>query len=74
MNRFDRITLDSAVMGGKACVGHSRVTVSAVVRLVAAGHTPAAIVGAYPYLTLDDVRQALEYAACRVDEREVSLP
>jgi uncharacterized protein (DUF433 family) len=51
-----------------------RVTVGMIVGLVAAGHSPAEILNAYPYLVEEDIRQALAYAAWRVEEIEVPLP
>jgi uncharacterized protein (DUF433 family) len=51
-----------------------RVTVGTLVGLVAAGHTFAEILAAYPYLEEDDIRQALSYAAWRAEEVEVPLP
>jgi uncharacterized protein (DUF433 family) len=60
---FDRITFDPRVMGGRACVRGTRVTVATVVGLVADGMTPDEIVADYPYLAAEDVRAALAYAA-----------
>lgn len=37
--------------------------VSDVLDLLASGASEAAIVGDYPYLTIDDIRAALRYAA-----------
>jgi uncharacterized protein (DUF433 family) len=71
--RFSRITMDPAVMGGKACIRGLRVTVSTVVGLLAAGRAPAEILAAYPYLEPKDVDQALAYAAWRLEERELDL-
>ena len=67
MPELDRITRSIAVMGGKPCVRGMRVTVGMIVGLVASGH-------AYPYLEDEDVRQALAYAAWRVEELEMPLP
>lgn len=60
---FDRITFDSEVMGGRACIRGMRVTVSLIVNLVANGMSVEEIIEAYPYLKPDDIRQALQYAA-----------
>ena len=73
MNSFPRITLDPAVMGGKACIRGLRVTVGTIVGLLAAGRAREEILKAYPYLEPQDIDQALGYAAWRVDEREVPL-
>jgi uncharacterized protein (DUF433 family) len=61
-------------MMGKPCIRGMRVTVGTVVGLVAAGHTWVEILEAYPYLEREDIRQALTYAARRVQEIEIELP
>jgi uncharacterized protein (DUF433 family) len=71
---LDRITRDPNVMSGKPCVRGMRVTVGAIVGLVASGHNNDQILRAYPYLEAEDIRQALAYAAWRVDEIELPLP
>ncbi|MCY3748040.1 MAG: DUF433 domain-containing protein [Chloroflexi bacterium] len=70
---LDRITLDPAVMGGKACIRGMRVTVGMVVGLLAAGRSHDEILHAYPYLEPEDISQALAYAAWRLEEREVPI-
>lgn len=73
MEPLKRITFDPNVMGGKPTVRGLRVTVGIIVGLVAAGHSTAAIIKAYPYLEKDDIRAALAYAAWRADEMEILL-
>ena len=73
MRSLDRITIDPAVMGGKACVRGMRVTVGTVVGLLAAGRSHTEILRAYPYLEREDIDQSLAYAAWRLEEREVPL-
>jgi len=74
LTQLTRITLDPAVMGGKACIRGLRVTLGTVVGLLAAGRSREGILKAYPYLELEDIDQALAYAAWRIEEREVPLP
>jgi uncharacterized protein (DUF433 family) len=74
MMQLDRITRNAEVMGGKPCIRGLRVTVGTIVGLVAAGHSRSEILAAYPYLEEDDIRQALAYAAWRVEEIEIPLP
>jgi uncharacterized protein (DUF433 family) len=74
MPTLDRVTRDPAVMSGKPCLRGMRVTVGTVVGLVASGHSFADILAAYPYLEEEDIRQALAYAAWRVEEIEVPIP
>ena len=73
MNVLTRITHDPKIMGGKPCIRGMRVTVGTIVGLVASGHSQAEILRLYPYLTEDDIREALVYAAWRVEEVEVPL-
>lgn len=73
MKQFTRITLDPQVMGGKACIRGMRVTVGTIMGLLAAGRTTAEILQAYPYLEEADIREALAYAAWRLEETEVPL-
>ena len=65
---FDRITFDPAVMAGRACIRGLRVTVSLLLNLTANGMSPEEIVAEYPYLEVEDVRQALQYAAWLAEE------
>jgi uncharacterized protein (DUF433 family) len=73
MRDLSRITMDPAVMGGKACIRGLRVTVGTIVGLLASGRSRDEILRAYPYLEPEDIDQALAYAAWRVEEREVDL-
>ena len=70
MKHLNRITLDPAVMGGRACIRGLRVTVGTILGLLAAKRSPREILQAYPYLEQEDIDQALAYAAWRVEERE----
>ena len=60
-------------MGGRPCIRGLRVTVGTVVGLVATRHSHEEILRLYPYLVAEDVREALAYAAWRVEERELPL-
>lgn len=73
MKNLTRITFDPGVMGGKPCIRGMRVTVGLVVGLVASGHSVSDILKAYPYLEEEDIREALIYAAWRVEEIELPL-
>lgn len=73
MRNLTRITFDVNVMGGKPCIRGLRVTVGTIVGLVAAGHSTADILQAYPYLEAEDIREALAYAAWRAEEIDVPL-
>jgi uncharacterized protein (DUF433 family) len=74
MTKFDRITFDPLIMGGRPCIRGMRVTAGMIVGMIAAGRTIEEILRLYPYLEREDVVQALEYAAWRSEERDVMLP
>jgi uncharacterized protein (DUF433 family) len=70
---FDRITQDPAVMGGKPCIRGMRVTVGMIVGQSGAGVSIEELLSDYPYIELEDVMQALRYAAALSQWREVAL-
>ena len=73
MKTLTRITFNSEVMDDKPCIRGLRVTVGAVVGLLAVCQSIDEILAAYPYLEQQDIYEALSYAACRTDEIEVLL-
>ena len=60
-------------MGGKPCLRGMRVTAGMVVGLIASEKTAEEILEAYPYPEREDIREALSYAAWRVEEKELPL-
>jgi len=70
---LDRITFNPQMMGGKPCIRGMRITVGTIVGLVASGITFDDILLAYPGLEIEDIRQALSYAAWRSEEIEISF-
>jgi uncharacterized protein (DUF433 family) len=73
MKAHANITLDPAVMGGKPCIRGMRVTVGMILGLLAAGRSYKQILADFPYLTEQDLRDALAYAAWRLEEAELPL-
>jgi uncharacterized protein (DUF433 family) len=70
---LERISVDHRIMGGVPCIRRTRIPVTTVVGMLADGVPADEIVADYPQLTLDDVREALRYAAAAVDERELPV-
>jgi uncharacterized protein (DUF433 family) len=60
---FRRVVRLPGVMGGKACIRGTRLTVSALVSQLGAGHTIEELLADYPYVERDDILEALRYAA-----------
>lgn len=63
MSQFSRITFDSNIMGGRACIRGMRITVALILNLIANRMTIDEIIAAYPYLEVEDILQAIRYAA-----------
>ncbi|HEY1683684.1 MAG TPA: DUF433 domain-containing protein [Tepidisphaeraceae bacterium] len=68
MQRFDRVTFDPAIMGGRACIRGMRIPVAVIVKQIAHGASEQNVLGDYPDLTSEDIRQSLEYAAWLAQE------
>ena len=70
MEQFDRISHDTKIMGGKACIKGTRITVSMILLQISEGLSIAELLTEYSQLTEDDVAEALRYAAWAVGFRE----
>jgi uncharacterized protein (DUF433 family) len=70
---FTRITVRGDQMGGVPCIRGLRIPVATIVGMIADGMSEREILDAYPDLELEDVREALRYAAEAVRERELPL-
>jgi uncharacterized protein (DUF433 family) len=65
---LDRVTFDPDIMGGRACIRGMRITVALILNLIANEMSAEEIIQAYPYLELEDIYQAVRYAAYLADE------
>ena len=70
---FERITVNPERMGGVPCIRNVRIPVATVVGLVAQGLGETEILMEYPDLEVEDIRQALAFAAAAVDERQLPV-
>jgi uncharacterized protein (DUF433 family) len=73
MTKFTRITADPEQMGGVPCIRGLRIPVATVVAMMAEGMSETDILAAFPDLVAEDLREALQYAAEAVRERELPL-
>jgi uncharacterized protein (DUF433 family) len=71
--KYDRITVDPAVMVGKPCIKGTRITVDLILRKFAAGETEDGLLQGYPHLSREDIREALAFAADLVVDNEIEL-
>ena len=66
-----RIVLDPKIMLGKPVIKGTRLTVEIIVEKIAYGETTEEILKDYPFITEEDIRAALLYAARRLSHEEV---
>ena len=71
--KYTRITVEPDKMGGMPCIRGLRIPLATVVGMIADGMSEEDILKAYPDLETEDIRQALQYAAQAVTERELPL-
>jgi uncharacterized protein (DUF433 family) len=72
MNYPDIITIEPGKRGGKPCVRGLRITVYDVLEYLASGMTHADVLRDFPFLTEEDIRACLAYAADRERKLEIS--
>jgi len=71
--KFTRITVNPQKMGGVPCIRDLRIPVATVVGMFAEGMREQEILEAFPNLEIEDIQEALHYAAQAVRERELPL-
>jgi len=71
--KFERITVDPTLFGGKPCIRGLRFPVSRLLGLLASGETKESILKAYPYLESDDIDEALRFAAYMAEDETIEL-
>ncbi|WP_163543433.1 DUF433 domain-containing protein [Occultella kanbiaonis] len=67
MSLLERIAVDPEVVHGRPAIRGTRMRVTDVLSLLAAGASETEILVDYPYLTAEDIRACLEYAAAQAD-------
>jgi len=70
MEQFTRISHDIGIMGGKACIAGTRITVGMILMQISEGTTINELLAEYPHLTVADISEALRYAAWAIGTRE----
>jgi uncharacterized protein (DUF433 family) len=66
---FNRISIDSNICHGQACVKGTRIPVHQIVRMLANGDTVEELLGEYPTLSREDILACLDYAAELAEEQ-----
>jgi len=73
MNLLKRISVDTQICHGKACIEGTRIMVSVILDNLADGVSPEEILRSYPTLNPDDIKAAIAYGAELAKERFVSI-
>ena len=63
MSDFDRIAVDPKVMLGQPVIRGTRLPVYVIIEAISEGTSPEELTEAYSFLSSDDIRAALRYAA-----------
>lgn len=71
---FERITFNPKQMGGVACIRGLRIPVSTVVGMVANGMNDLEILDVFPDLEVEDIREALHFAAHAIKHPFFAIP
>lgn len=73
MDYRDLITIEPDKRGGKPCIRGMRITVYDVLDYLASGMSETEILADFPYLTVEDIRACLAFAADR-ERKMVAIP
>jgi len=65
----ERITIQTDVCHGQACIRGTRIPVHQIVGMLAGGDTIEDLLAEYPTITREDVLACLEYAATLAEEQ-----
>lgn len=71
--QFNRISINSSICHGQACVKGTRMPVHQIVRMMANGDTVEELLAEYPFLCREDIMASLDYAAGLAEEQVTPL-
>ena len=70
MKQFQRISHSAGIMGGKAFIAGTRITVGMILLQISEGLSQLELLAEYPQLTDADIAEALRYAAWTIGSKE----
>lgn len=73
MSQFNRIIIHPEIVNGQPTIRGMRLTVRRVVAAAALYPNRGELLKEFPELDAEDVRQALEFTACNLDDHLLSL-
>jgi len=74
MIQLNRITINPNICLGQPTIRNMRITVAFVLKMLSNTKSIDAVLKAYPELELEDIEQALQYAAWIVSDQVYNLP
>lgn len=69
----ERITIEPGKCGGRPCIRNTRMRVTDILSLLAAGASRDEILADYAYVENDDITACLSYAAALTEQRLLSV-
>jgi len=69
-----RVVVNPKILAGKPIIKGTRIPVYLILNLLAAGYNFERIIKAYPQLTKEDIKAALEYAQSLTKYEEILIP
>ncbi len=66
---YERITINSNICHGQACIKGTRIPVHQIIRMLAGGDKIEDLLEDYPSLKKDDIYACLDYAASLAEEQ-----
>ncbi|WP_427158647.1 DUF433 domain-containing protein [Aliinostoc sp. HNIBRCY26] len=73
MEKLDRITINPNICLGQPTIRGMRITVGFILKLLASNLSIQQIIESYPELEVEDIQQALNYAAWSVSEQLIHI-
>jgi uncharacterized protein (DUF433 family) len=73
MRKWDRITINPAIMNGQPCIRGMRLTVRRVIDALTVYPNWQDLIAEYPELEPEDIRQALDFAARNLDDQILTI-
>ncbi|MCB0002666.1 MAG: DUF433 domain-containing protein [Anaerolineae bacterium] len=74
MERLERITINPGICLGQPTIRGMRITVSVILKMLAGGASVQEVLDAYPELEIEDVQQAMRFAAWIVADQHQLVP
>lgn len=65
----ERISINSKICHGQACIKGTRIPVHQIIHMIANGDTIEELLNEYPSITREDILACLEYAASLAEEQ-----